>query len=85
MVLSQCVVYLDGRRSFDKPLSSSPGKPWIIISGPPEVGVGGGVLTDSPRLLLSDKVSDSESSKIPLLLQKFTRQIILPLKHLQKN
>ena len=75
-MLSQCVVYLDFRRSFDKPVSSSPGMPCIIISGPPEVGVGGGVLTDSPRLLVSDNVSDSESSRIPLLLQKFTRQII---------
>ena len=27
------------------------------------------MLIDSPRLLLSDKVSEPESSKIPLLLQ----------------
>ena len=48
----------------------------MIISGP-EVGVGGGVLIDSPRLLLSESVSEPESSSIPLLLQSLTWYICM--------
>ena len=46
----------------------------MTMSGP-EVGVGGGVLIDSPRLLLSERVSDPESSSIPLLLHKTEEEI----------
>lgn len=68
MLFMYISAYTEDRAASVRNLSLVPGRLSTYISGPWLVGVGGGEPTESPLLFTSDRVSDSESSRMPLLL-----------------